>query len=150
MVQNRRATESPLAHLKGLNVRTDRRHDRRALEPDEMRRLLEATAKAPKRFGMSGYERSLLYRFAAESGLRANEIRSLTVGSFDFAKMTVSVRAGYSKRRRQDTTPLRPDTTAELREYFKNKHPKAKAFGGTCKRLTKRTSYMIKADLAYL
>lgn len=130
MVQNRRATESPLAHLKGLNVRTDRRHDRRALEPDEMRRLLEATVKAPKRFGMSGYERSLLYRFAAESGLRANEIRSLTIGSFDFSKTTVSVKAGYSKRRRQDTTPLRPDTAAEFKSYFKNKHPNTKVFGG--------------------
>ena len=30
MVQDGRASENPLAHLKGMNVKTDRRHDRRA------------------------------------------------------------------------------------------------------------------------
>src|SRR4030042_5634646 len=49
MVQDGRASESPLQHLKGLNVRTDRRHDKRALEPDEVRRLLETTTAAPER-----------------------------------------------------------------------------------------------------
>jgi hypothetical protein len=38
MIQNRRASERPVAHLRGVNVRTDRRHDRRALEADEIRR----------------------------------------------------------------------------------------------------------------
>jgi integrase len=60
MVQDQRASESPFEHLKGVNVRTDRRHDRRAFEPDEIRRLLEATSKAPKRYGMIGSERYLL------------------------------------------------------------------------------------------
>src|SRR5262249_16025956 len=31
MVKDRRALDNPVAHLEGLNVRTDRRHDRRAL-----------------------------------------------------------------------------------------------------------------------
>ena len=44
--------------------------------------------------------------------------------------------------------PLRPDTAALLKDFFKGKMPNVKAFGGTCKRLTKRTSDMIKADLA--
>ncbi len=148
MVQDQRASESPLEHLKGLNVRTDRRHDRRALEPDEIRWLLEATTTAPKRFGMSGYERYLLYRFAAETGLRANEIRSLTVADFDFDNLRVTVKAGYSKRRREDIQPLRPDTTMLLKEFFKEKMPNLEAFGGTYKQLTKRTSDMIKADLS--
>jgi len=148
MVQDRRASESPLEHLKGLNVLTDQQHDRRALEPDELRRLLETVVSSPKRFGMDGYERYLLYRFAAETGLRANEIRSLKVGSFDFKNSTVKVEAGYSKRRRQDAIPLRPDTATQLKEFFKGKMPTVKAFGGTYKRLTKRTSDVIKADLA--
>ena len=148
MVQDQRAGESPTEYLKGLNVRTDRRHDRRALEPDEIRRLLEATAKGPLRFGMSGYERYLLYRLAAESGLRANEIRNLTVGDFDFSNLRVTTKAGYSKRRREDVQSLRPDMVKLLKEFFKGKMVKVKAFGGTYKRLTKRTSEMIKADLA--
>ncbi len=148
MVADNRTAESPVAYLKGQNPKTDIRHARRALEPDEMRRLLEATAAAPERFGMSGYERCLLYRFAAETGLRANEIRSLKVGDFDFDNLTVTVKAGYSKRRREDVQPLRPDAATVLREFFRGKMPNVKAFGGTRKQLTKRTSDMLKADLA--
>lgn len=36
MVKDGRATESPVDHLDGLNVKTDRRHDRRALSVEEL------------------------------------------------------------------------------------------------------------------
>jgi hypothetical protein len=74
MVQDGRASESQLEHLRGLNEQVDKRRERRPLEPDEMRRLLETTIGGPKRYGMAGYERHLLYRVAAETGLGANEI----------------------------------------------------------------------------
>lgn len=67
--QDGRIRENGLAHLKGFNVKLDRRHDRRALEPDELRSLLETTRNAPKWFGMTGPERSMLYRLAVETGL---------------------------------------------------------------------------------
>ena len=51
---------------------------------DEMRRLLEATIVGPKRFGMEDYERALLYRVAAEIGLRRKELQNLSVASLDF------------------------------------------------------------------
>ena len=148
MVADRRATESPLTHLKGVNTKTDRRRERRPLEPDEIRRLLEATAAAPKRYGMAGAERRLLYLFAAESGLRANEIKNLKVRDFDFARLTVTVNAAYSKHRRQDVLPVRPETAALLQDFFGVKMPMAKAFGGSYKALTKRTAEMLRADLA--
>jgi integrase len=106
MVQDGRASESPVGHLQTINLRVDRRHDRRSLEPDEIRRFLEATQAAGKRFAMTGYERALLYCFAAYTGLRANEIRNLTASSFDFDNCTVKVKAAYSKRRREDILPL--------------------------------------------
>ena len=148
LVADNRTAENPVGYLKAQNPQTDIRHARRALEPDEVRRLLQATAEAPERFGMSGYERSLLYRFAAETGLRANEIRSLKVGDFDFDRLTVTVRAAYSKRRREDVQPLRADTATLLQEFLRDKMPDVKAFGGTCTQLTKRTSDLLKADLA--
>ena len=40
MVDERRASESPVARLGALNVQTDRRHERRALTIDEVRRLI--------------------------------------------------------------------------------------------------------------
>ncbi len=148
MVEDRRLSENPVAHLKGQNANADIRRVRRSLEPDEIRRLLEATVAAPEHFGMSGYERSLLYRFAAETGLRANKVRKLEAGNFEFDKLTVTVKAGYSKRRREDTQPLRRDTAALLREFLKDGMPGAKAFGGSYKQLTKRTLDVLKADLA--
>jgi integrase len=143
MVQDQRASESPIQHLKRLNVRTDRRHDRRALEVNEVRRLLEMTAAAPKRFGMMGHARAMLYRVAVETGLRANELRSLKAASFDLVNGTVTVEAGYSKHRRQDVLPLRPDTAAELKLFLADRLPTAQAF-----HVPEKTANMLKADLA--
>ncbi len=148
MVQNRRATESPLAHLKRLNVKVDRRHDRTAFEVEEVRRLLAATIMGPERYGMDGRERSLVYKVAVETGLRANEVRTLTVSAFDLSACTVTVVAAYSKHRQEDTLPLRPETAEDLKAFFAGKMPGAKAFGGTYKRLTDRTAEMIQEDLA--
>ncbi len=148
MMQNRRATESPVAHLKPQNVRVDRRHDRIPLEVNEARRLLTVTMKGPERYGMDGHERALLYWLTVETGLRRKELRSLKVSSFDFSVNTVTVVAGYSKRRREDILPLRPETAAELKTFFAGKLPTAKAFGGSYKQLTEKTAPMIRADLA--
>jgi integrase len=128
MIQDRRASENPLQFLKGLNVRTDRRHDRRALTPDEVRRLLEATQAQPERFGMIGPGRAMLYRLAVETGLRANELKTLKISSIDFNGCAVTVSAAYSKHRREDTLPIRPDTAAQLKEFTKGKLPAALVF----------------------
>ena len=148
MVQDGRASESPLAHLRRMNAKVDRRHDRRPLEPDEMRKLLATTVAGPRRFGMEGYERALLYRVAAETGLRANELRSLKVSSFDFNACTVRVSCSYTKNRNKAEVSLRPDTADELQSFFAGRLPDVKAFGGTHKRLTNTTAEMLKADLA--
>ena len=148
MILDGRASESPVAHLARINAKTDRRHNRRALEPDEVRRLLESTSRGPRRFGMGGYERVLLYRLATESGLRCKELRSLRVSSFDFERGTVTVSCAYTKNRKMAVLPLKGDTAAELRRFFAGKMPNAKAFGGTYNQLTDKTSDMLRADLA--
>jgi integrase len=149
MVKNRRATESPVQHLEAFNTETDRRRQRRALAPEELQKLLQVTRDSKAvLYGMTGYERYLLYWFAAETGLRANEIRTLTIRSFDFDKLTVTIQAGYSKHRREDIQPLRKDLALTLKEFFQGKLPSVRAFGGTYRQLTKRTAQMLKADLA--
>ena len=72
---------------------------------------------------MTGPGRAMLYRFAVETGLRANEQRTLKVSSIDFDGCAVTVEAAYSKHRRQDTIPLRPDTAAQLKKFVKGKPP---------------------------
>ena len=150
MVQDRRADESPLEYLKFDTVKKiiDEEHPRRVLELDQLRHLLETTKTADKRFGMIGYERYLLYRLSAETGLRANELRNLKISSFDFDNLTVNVSAEFTKNKQVALLPLRPDTAEELTDFFSNKLPDTKAFGGTYKRLTLKTSEIIKADLA--
>ncbi len=87
LVKDRRASDNPLSHLTSLNVKTDRRHDRRALSVDEMRRLLHAVRNGPDRTGrswrMTGPERAILYQLAMETGFRSSELRSLVRASFD-------------------------------------------------------------------
>jgi integrase len=145
MIKNGRASESPVVCLECLNTETDKRHPRRALELDEIRRLLKAAVASPKRFSMTGYARALLYRLAIETGLRASELRSLTASSFDFDNCTVTVEAGYSKHRRQDILPLKPETTAELKGFLGDKIPGVNAFNMPSK---DRVAKMIRADLA--
>jgi len=130
MVREGYASASPLEHLQGLNVRTDRRHDRRALTVAEVRRLLTRTAKGPDRYGMTGSQRAMLYRLAVETGLRAAELGSLTRASFnlDAERPIVTVAAAYSKHRRDDTVPLRHETAATLKTFLGRKGPAAPAF----------------------
>ncbi len=163
MMHDGRASESPLTHLQGLNVKTDRRHDRRAMSPDELRWLLDVTENgyskpgddgkpvvivaAAERFGMTPEARARVYRLAAESGLRSNEIRSLSRASFALAgdEPSVTVGAAYSKRRREDTLPLRHDTAALLLAHLAGKMPAAKAFNMPGK---SQVVKMLRADLA--
>jgi len=130
LVKERRTTENPLAHLSGLNARADRRHVRRALEVDELRRLLAAARKGPELCGMDGESRYWLYRLATESGLRSNELRSLTRASFDLdaARPTVTIDAANAKNRKAATLPLRAGTAAELRSFLGNKLPTVAVF----------------------
>jgi len=129
MVEDRRATTSPVAHLRAIEVKKkDIRRQRRPLEPDEVRRLLEATQAAGPHFGLTGYQRAMIYRLAVESGLRANEIRNLKRCDFDFDNCTVTVQDHTAKNRKEKTLPLRPGTAAEIKELLANKLPAAQAF----------------------
>jgi len=147
MVRDRRAADNPLAHLQGLNVKVDRRHDRRALLPDELRRLLDAAQAGPERFGMCGADRALVYRLAVETGLRSGELRSLTRDSFDLAGSppTVTVKAAYHKRRRDASLPVRSALVALLRDHLAGKAPAALAFNMPDRR---RGAAMIREDLS--
>lgn len=146
MVMDGRVSQSPIDHLQAQNARTDRRHDRRALSVDELLWLIGTTHNSAEQFQASGPERVVLYRLAVETGLRANELRSLTRASFDLkaAPPTVTVDAAYSKRRRQDVLPLRPDTAELMKAHLANKMPGAKALAMPN---ADRMARMMRADL---
>ena len=145
MVQDSRASESPLKHLKFRSVQkvVDEVHPRRALQVDELRRLFETTKSGPMRFRMSGFERYVCYRLAAETGLRAKELRSLKVKSFDLKACTVQVSGEFTKNRHEAVIPLRPDTAEELRQLISGKMPQVQVF-----KVPEKAYKMIEVDLA--
>jgi integrase len=149
-VKDRRALENPLAHLEGLNVKTDRRRDRRPFTVEELRRLLKAALIGPERFDMLGEDRVILYWLAVETGLMAGELRSLMPESFalEADPPTVTVEAAYSKHRREDTLPLRPALVKALRPFLARKPSSVPLFKLPTDR--KKAARMFQADLAAL
>jgi integrase len=123
LVRDGRLVRNPLAFLQRLNTETDIRRERRALAPDELERLIKAAETSKRKIaGMTGADRAMLYRVAAFTGLRAQELASLTAQSFDLDgdPPTVRVEACYSKHRRTDVLPLEEDLVRRLREYLAN------------------------------
>jgi len=118
-------TEDPLRLLKPLNAKVDRRRERRAFSAEELRRLLDTTSHGPEHKGLTGEARALLYRLAVQTGLRANEIRSLKRSSLDLESgaPTVTVPAKSSKRRRDDVLPLREELAQALRDALREHGP---------------------------
>lgn len=147
MVREGRTTESPFQHLVTLNVRVDRRHDRRAWLPDELRRLMCAARLGPARLGMEGPDRALVYQVAAETGLRAGELRSLCRADFDLRgdAPSVTIRAANAKNRRDDVLPLRAATAATLESHWSLLAPAARVFALPRRECVTR---MVRADLA--
>jgi integrase len=116
-----RLQADPLAHLTKFNVRTDRRHDRRDLSDAEATALIQAAEKGPTILGITGLARAMLYRLAIGTGFRKSELASLTPESFnlDGEPPTITVKAGYSKHRREDVQPIRQDLADTLRAYLR-------------------------------
>jgi len=84
----------------------------------------------------------MIYCLAVESGLRANEIRNLKRGDFDFDRCTVTVQDHTAKNRKDKTLPLRPGTTAEVKELLASKLPATQAF-----KVPGKPANMLKPDL---
>ncbi len=131
-----RLRTDPLLSLPVRRETTDRRLTRRALGDAELLALFSAASGSEPFVGrgvggrgkarMTGPERAMLYRVAVGTGLRANELRSLTRDSFSLAgdSPTVTVPAAYSKRRRTDVQPIAQDLAAELKAYVTGRKPR--------------------------
>ena len=114
-VQDGRAPSNPLAMLRRFNADTDRGRVRRSLTGDELQTLLYIASQSDAvRCGFDGKSRSMLYLTASFTGLRASELVSLTMKSFNFDEQTVTVEAAHAKNRRRDTLPLHPKLAEKL------------------------------------
>jgi len=133
----------------------DRRRQRRPATVEEVQTLLKTVANSPvMRGGMDGKERSLLYRFFCETGLRLNEVRQLKVSSIvlDDPNMGphIVIDETISKHRERDFQPIKPELAAALQSFIiqRGKLPGVRLFCGRYKALIGRfCSQVLKPDL---
>jgi hypothetical protein len=133
LVRDRRTTVDPLACLSRMNAAGDVRVRRRRLEEAELRALLTAASVSEAVFrGLTGRDRSVLYAVAMTTGFRVAELASLGPSSFDFAaeSATATVKAAYSKNRRESVQPLPADVAAALRGYLDDRPAAAPVWPG--------------------
>ncbi len=131
LTEHHKLPRDPLASVKKPNPKADRRRERRMLLPDEWQRLETATEAGPERYGMTGGERLLLYGTAIQTGLRSNELRSLTRGRLycDADPPYVTCKAGSTKNRKDARQYIQPELAASLKAHIATKAPKASVFG---------------------
>ncbi len=145
LMKTERLRTDPMKQVAKLNARTDRRRQRRPLADEEIARLIHAAENGPVVKGMAGPDRAMLYRVAVETGLRANELRSLTPGSFDLrdaSTATVTVEAAYSKHRREDVLPLRLDLARAVAAYVADRPAREQLFA-----VPEKSAQMLRTDL---
>jgi integrase len=142
-----RARSFDLGLIRARNEEVDVRRGRRALTDLEVAALVAAAAGgdpigvrfSEKRISkgrgrgwarvpshvLAGPERAMLYLVAMGTGFRASELASLKPGSFHLGASAPSivVEASFSKRRRRDEQPIRPDLAAALRPFLAGRPP---------------------------
>jgi integrase len=147
LVVTDRMQRNPVLGLKAVNTEVAIKHKRRALTADEFRGLVQAASKSEEEIQCyDGTTRARIYWTAYATGLRRNEIASLTPESFDIDgdPATVTVAAAFSKHRKKDVLPLHPGYAAMVGEWLADATPGKPLFPKLEKR---RTSQMVKKDL---
>ncbi len=133
MLKAGRISHNPIEHVSPL-PEIEKRVKRRALTQEEIEALISTTVRAGTHHRLTGPERALIYRLALTTGLRANEIRTLTRGDFKLKPKDpyVTVTAARAKNRKRADQPLRPEIVELLSDYFKERPalPTARAFPG--------------------
>jgi integrase len=139
-----RMRDDPLNGVTGYNAKEDRRHDRRTLSVDDLRRLIARAQDGRTYREMSGPARSLCYRLAVATGLRYSEIKSITPASLDLdsPSPTATVAAGYTKNGEPATLPLPSDVAADLAGFVAGMPSEAPVFP-----LPEKGADMVKIDL---
>lgn len=125
---------NPFARLRKEARESDRTMEHRALDVDELERLVAAAeVRGPQEWARShpgadraklaeleheGWSRGALYLFAAFTGLRANECRTLRWRDLvlDGDQAHVVVQAVNAKNRTEERVPLLPHVVERLRE----------------------------------
>jgi len=121
MAKSKRAPFSPLAFMDRDRGMEDSRRLRRAWTDAELVELVEYLQTAPELYGMTGETRAMVYRLAAGSGLRLNEIRTLTPEAFylDDDEPYIHLKGANTKNRKQADQLINPALAEDLKPFVK-------------------------------
>lgn len=145
-IQTDRMQMDPLKTIRKPSSAKDRKLVRRALLPDEWPLLRKATLNGGVIKGMPADHRALMYELAIQTGLRQNEVRSLTVGKFHLSHTPPFVLLPSSHTK--NAKPARQYITQSLSERLKD-HLKKIPPGGVVFQICDpaRVAKVIRADL---
>jgi integrase/recombinase XerC len=120
MVESGRLRTNPVAGVKPYRADSDRRYERRPLEPVELARLVAAAEQGSDIDGVPGPVRAMAYRVAAATGLRLDEVRSLIAESFrlDGPTPEVVLPGSRTKNGKEARQPLPGSLVEPLRAYL--------------------------------
>ena len=129
-VKNGKLLSDPLSTVSKPSVEDDRRLVRRFLSHEEWRWLDATTRQSPERFGMAGMARALLYSTAIQTGLRSNELRSLTRGKLNVTDDVpfVVAKPGGTKNKKLARQYIQPELAMELQNLVGRKLAGATVF----------------------
>jgi len=144
-VRTRRMLSNPFLGVPKADAKADQRRKRRSLTETELANLLDVARRRPlldamkvrrgadrdkpvaklrpetvARLKLLGHERALIYKTLALTGLRRNELRSLTVGQLCLVGEYphAVLEAADEKNREGSTIPLRGDLADDLRKWI--------------------------------
>ena len=147
-VRTNRLTTNPLRMVAKADAKSDQRRKRRAMTENELRKLLDAARRRPlvdamtvrrgkdageqkaklrdatrQRLAKLGRERALTYKTYLLTGLRKNELATLTVGQLDLDGPTpcAVLDAADEKNRQGNAIALRSDLAADLAGWLGDK-----------------------------
>ncbi len=147
LVKDRRVPDSLLSHLQTFNIKLDGRHDRRALQMDEIAWLLETTRESGSVYrGLTGWDRFAHCATTVQTCLRALDLASLTAGSFQLQHHPPVARllACYAKNQTEVDQPLPAGLIGVLRACLVESPSNRRVWGGTW---TERSALMFRKDL---
>lgn len=121
---------------------------RAILSDDQFTALLAAARQGPDRRNLSGEARYWLYLLASQTGLRAQELHSLTPKSFHLntKRPFVEVHCTISKRRTTDRIQLHSDFAKLVAAWLRGK-PRNQKLWGTSRAWFNKAASMLRDDL---
>ena len=144
---DKRLIANPFDGMGKLDEQADRRRKARALNENELALLLYTAQCRPVNDALTvrkgpnkgelmaklsderrseleriGYERALIYKTAILTGLRFNELQTLSVGDLSFGDLPfVKLQRNNEKNRKGSTVALRSDLAVDLKEWCQGK-----------------------------